>query len=193
MQEITAEEVLTFLSNYCVGQSQGMRAKDLIEAISKHHSSDSRERKLREIITMLRDEGYPICATPERGYWWAETPDEVMGICKWFHVRAVSSLRVISRLKKTLPRLTGQMAIPGINLSAASPKVKHKNYSRPVQISCVTHIPEELHGICREYVEQHQEMDFDKLCAAALASFLFQEGLLEAGNLYWEIVGEEEK
>ena len=44
-----------------------MNSKQLAEYIGLN------ERDVRLLIQKLRDDGYPICATPEQGYWTART------------------------------------------------------------------------------------------------------------------------
>ena len=38
------------------------------------------ERDIRHIVQWLREDGYPICASPNKGYWVAQTPEEISSI-----------------------------------------------------------------------------------------------------------------
>lgn len=40
------------------------------------------ERDIRHIVQWLREDGYPICASPNKGYWLAQTPDEISSIIR---------------------------------------------------------------------------------------------------------------
>lgn len=55
------------LLNFVPTEPTHMNSKQLAEYIGLN------SRDVRLIIQKLRDDGYPICATPEQGYWIART------------------------------------------------------------------------------------------------------------------------
>lgn len=70
------------------------------------------ERKLRDLVSALREEGIAICATPETGYYMAVTPAELEESCKFLHQRAMRSLVLASRMQQiSLPDLLGQLKL----------------------------------------------------------------------------------
>jgi len=89
-----------------IGESNGISADDLaVMAVVS-------PRKLREIITSLRDDGMPICGTPTSGYFIAETAEELQRTCSFLRMRALRSLYLEARLKKvSLATLLGQMRL----------------------------------------------------------------------------------
>ena len=56
-----------FLLNCIPKEPAHMNSKHLSEYIGLN------ERDVRLLVQKLRDDGYPICATPEQGYWIART------------------------------------------------------------------------------------------------------------------------
>ncbi|MBW4648931.1 MAG: DUF2811 domain-containing protein [Kastovskya adunca ATA6-11-RM4] len=183
MEEISPQLVITFLQSYCQGASKGMRGADLIEAMTKTLATPSKIRRLRHVVSELRDQGFAVCSTPETGYYWASSSEEINGVCKWLHCRAVTSLRIIGRLKRNVPALEGQLSLPIAALNPQIPQVSGVNYSRPVQISLVAHIPQELHQILKQYAEAHN-LDTNELYTQAIAAFLFQQGVLDVAEVY---------
>ncbi|MGK2897815.1 MAG: hypothetical protein ACSLE9_03905 [Burkholderiaceae bacterium] len=70
------------------------------------------ERRLRTLISELREQGIAICATPDTGYFMAVTPEELRESCKFLHARAMHSLRRASRMQQiSLPDLFGQLLL----------------------------------------------------------------------------------
>jgi hypothetical protein len=71
-------------------------------------------RKLRKLITDLRNEGYPICSTSGAeggGYYLASAGSELDDHCRRIHARAMRLLVMESRLRKmALPELMGQIS-----------------------------------------------------------------------------------
>ena len=81
------------------------------------------DRQLRTVITQLRDEGMPICGTPESGYFVAETPEELEATCSFLRTRALRSLQLEARMRKLpLGQLLGQMQLDLDNVPAINPK-----------------------------------------------------------------------
>ncbi len=89
-----------------IGAANGITA----EALS--HVIDAPERRLRQLVSELREEGVAICARPETGYFIAATPEELEECCAFLRSRAMHSLMLESRLRKIpLPDLLGQLRI----------------------------------------------------------------------------------
>lgn len=102
---MNAPELLNLLA-FHQGRDRGISAADLARVAGIH------ERKLRSLISELRENGTAICATPETGYFLAVTPEELGESCKFLHDRAMHSLRRASQMQKiSLPDLMGQLLL----------------------------------------------------------------------------------
>lgn len=67
-------------------------------------------RELRKLVSLMREDGEPIAATPETGYFIAETPDEIAVCCAFLRQRAMHSLRLEAQMKRiSLADLMGQL------------------------------------------------------------------------------------
>lgn len=110
MTQITESQVLTELSRH-IGRDNGIHVQDLVRHITGHTQVTSMlERRVRQLVTDLRMEGYHICAHPARGYFMAQTPEELAETCEFLYDRAMTSLMQISRMKQiSLPDLRGQL------------------------------------------------------------------------------------
>ena len=73
--------VRKWLNEFCVGAANGINAKELAR-------SDCTERKLRNTISKARKEGHPICGTPETGYFYPATREELTPTLSWLRNRA---------------------------------------------------------------------------------------------------------
>lgn len=101
----TPSNALAVLSHH-VGAGNGITAAALARELNVS------TRQLRGMISDLRDDGVAICASPETGYFIAETAEELEITCQFLHARAMHSLVLISRLRKVpLPDLLGQMKL----------------------------------------------------------------------------------
>lgn len=111
--QITPEQVLTELQHH-VGKANGVHVREMVRRITGQAAmSEPLERKVRDIVTELRKEGRPICATPSAGYFMAETPEELDETCTFLHDRAMTSLAQVSAMKDvSLPDLRGQLRLP---------------------------------------------------------------------------------
>ena len=70
------------------------------------------ERRLRSLISELREQGTAICGTPETGYFLATTADELDESCRFLRHRAMRSLQLEARMRKiSLPDLLGQLKL----------------------------------------------------------------------------------
>lgn len=102
---MTSAELLNLLAAH-QGQDRGISAADLAQVAGID------ERRLRSLISELRDAGTAICATPKTGYFLAVTPEELGESCKFLHDRAMHSLRRASQMQKiSLPDLMGQLLL----------------------------------------------------------------------------------
>jgi hypothetical protein len=109
---ITPEKVLLILQEN-QGSKHGLRAKDLVELATGKTSTPSEERYLRQVVSALRIQGFPILATPERGYYWPTDVKEIKTACLWLRKRAMTHLWMVSKLKRFgIPILTGQLSLP---------------------------------------------------------------------------------
>lgn len=71
------------------------------------------ERLLRAHVNTLRNEGHHICAHPARGYFIAETAEELTNTCEYLYDRAMTSLQQIAAMRRvSLPDLRGQLKLP---------------------------------------------------------------------------------
>jgi biotin operon repressor len=92
------------------GRENGTGVKQLAAALS------AKERHVRQLISDLREDGQPICGTPQDGYFLAETAEELTETCDFLRSRAMHSLSLESKLRKIpLANLIGQ--IGQLNLS----------------------------------------------------------------------------
>ena len=71
-----------WLNEFCVGAANGISAKDLARLI------DCTERKLRNTISNACKEDTPICSTPETGYFYPATREELTPTLSWLRNRA---------------------------------------------------------------------------------------------------------
>jgi serine kinase of HPr protein (carbohydrate metabolism regulator) len=102
---VNATAMLNLLA-FHQGRERGIKAFDLAQV------AGVTERKLRDLVSELREEGIAICATPETGYYLAVTPEELQESCKFLHDRAMRSLVLASRMQKiSLPDLLGQLKL----------------------------------------------------------------------------------
>lgn len=109
---ILRAQVLEALSRH-VGKANGVRIDRLVAEITGLLlPSEGNERKVREIVSELREQGVAICARPETGYFIAETPEELEESCQFLRSRAMHSLTLESKLRKIpLPELLGQLRL----------------------------------------------------------------------------------
>lgn len=89
-----------------IGAEKGISA----EALS--HLLDVPERRVRQLVSGLREDGIAVCARPETGYFIASNADELDECCAFLRSRALHSLRIESRLRKVpLVDLLGQLRL----------------------------------------------------------------------------------
>ena len=81
-----------------------MNSKQLAEYIGLN------ARDVRLIIQKLRDDGYPICATPEQGYWMARTSldmDDTMSKLKAHIKNSIDTYNSLVESQNSLKRKEG--------------------------------------------------------------------------------------
>lgn len=99
------------------GRNRALGSGALFEAVYGVAPADKIRdtRKLRELITAMRKEGYPICSTSDAeggGYYLASAASELDDHCKRIHARAMRLLVMEARLRKmSLPGLVGQISM----------------------------------------------------------------------------------
>jgi len=109
--EITPDTVLAVLSTL-EGRDAGLRVGELVEAITGEESTKQHERHLRHAITELRMRGHPVCATPEDGYFWGVTPEEVWDTVRNLTRRSLTGLTQASRMTgRSVQELAGQLQL----------------------------------------------------------------------------------
>lgn len=109
---ITPEQVLIILQDN-KGAKNGLRAKDLVELATGEPGTPSDERYLRQVVSALRIQGFPVLSTPEKGYYWPVEAGEILANCEWLKKRAMTHLWMVSKLKRFgIPMLSGQLTLP---------------------------------------------------------------------------------
>ena len=102
----TRDDLLVVMARH-VGQANG------ITAVALAHMLDVPERRVRALVTEAREDGVAIAATPESGYFIAQTPEELEMCCAFLRSRAIHSLTLEARLRKiSLLDLLGQLRLP---------------------------------------------------------------------------------
>jgi len=114
---ITLDRVLDVLSRH-VGALSGCSIEQLTYEVTRacgmshYPTSEGEQRKVRKIVSELREAGIAVCAHPKTGYFIAETAGELEACCNFLRSRAMHSLTLESRLRKiALGELLGQLRI----------------------------------------------------------------------------------
>lgn len=103
----TAARLMLHMSTHHKGASNGVRARELAAALCIGG------RHLRRAVSAAREEGAPICARPETGYFLAQTPVELREAAAFLEHRALTSLHLLARMRGvSLPQLLGQLSLP---------------------------------------------------------------------------------
>ncbi|MGD1939876.1 MAG: DUF2811 domain-containing protein [Leptolyngbyaceae cyanobacterium] len=188
LQKITPETVLAALRTQ-QGKQNGLAAAELTHQLCGE-KRPYLVRHLREVIMQLRDRGWPICATPEHGYWWAANTDELLAVVDYHKARALASLRQGSRQKRFgIPALEGQGQLFDPELSTPG----RDEHPEIVPGLLVGEIPEELHDALQGWLDQHPDWDMDRVAAAALGLLVMQNGDQAAGRIYIDAMFQEKK
>lgn len=111
-REITPEAVLEALLRR-VGPANGASAKQLASEVLGTFAEPNDERRLRQVIEQLRNDGHAVCATPEEGYHHAANAVDLNRTCVYLTKRAVTTLRQVAAMKRVaMPDLYGQLGLP---------------------------------------------------------------------------------
>lgn len=117
---ITPDDVLAVMPR---GRAKGVTVAQLAVAVAdlqarrqarygSLHAGPAAQRKIRAAVESLRRDGHPICATPEDGYFLAETDEELSSTLAFLRSRAMTSLVQIAQLRRvSLPTLMGQLQL----------------------------------------------------------------------------------
>lgn len=104
--EITKDQLLALLAAH-IGRARGVGAQAIADALG------CRKRQVRHLVTALRMDGRAVCGHPSAGYFMAETDEELEQTLRYLRDRAMTSLALESRLRKTsLADLLGQLRLP---------------------------------------------------------------------------------
>jgi biotin operon repressor len=57
------------------------------------------KRGIRAVVTVLRQEGYPICSS-NAGYWYSTDPDDIRKTANRLEAQAVNMMRAVEGLRK---------------------------------------------------------------------------------------------
>lgn len=92
------------------GQANGVPAAQLAREIGLTDAAGL--RRLRHLVSELREQGHAICAQPKTGYFVPVTPEELQQSCAWLEHRAMHSLVLLSKMRNVaLPELLGQLKL----------------------------------------------------------------------------------
>lgn len=101
----TENELLTVLSGH-IGRDNGARVEVLATTLKVT------ERRVREFVSQLREQGYAVCGHPTTGYYMASKSSEIEETCQFLRARAMHSLHLEAKMRKiSLPDLIGQMKL----------------------------------------------------------------------------------
>lgn len=99
----TRHDLAAVMVHHC-GKDKGISAKALALAL------DVPERRIRHLVTELREDGMAICGHPATGYFVATTPEELKETMEFLKDRAMHSLNLASKLGNIpMPDLIGQL------------------------------------------------------------------------------------
>lgn len=108
---LTPSAILEVMRGH-IGKAQGIGITGIVQAATQSCSTTGAERQCRRIISELREQGIAICGKPSTGYYIAANQAELEECCQFLRSRALTSLRLESRLRKmALPDLIQQLRI----------------------------------------------------------------------------------
>lgn len=112
-QVIHASDVLRALTRH-IGKHNGASVDQLVTEITGDTVRDKyAERRVRDAVVHLRNEGHHVCAHPSSGYYMAATPEELEETCAFLIERAMTTLKQVAAMKRiSLPDLRGQLHLP---------------------------------------------------------------------------------
>lgn len=107
---INPDAVLAVLKGR-IGAINGITAADLVKELTGD-ASPADQRRLRDCVVLLRNQGHAVCALPEAGYFMAANSDELNRTCRFLLGRAQTGLQQIAAMKnKAVPDLAGQLGL----------------------------------------------------------------------------------
>ncbi|WP_287128756.1 DUF2811 domain-containing protein [Candidatus Cyanaurora vandensis] len=174
---LTTECVLAVLESRRDRKLAGLTATELVRAAVGCAPGPDETRQLRKIIAMLRLQGQAIAACPTKGYYLADSPEALLTGINYLRGRALHSLKQISRQRRVLKELAGQLRL------GLDPKTTALN-KEIAMTSVLAEIPDELHTQVTAWLGENQEWDETRLYQAALAMFLMQHGVPNVGRTY---------
>lgn len=112
LRDINPDTVLEALSRR-IGPANGATVRQLASEILGTPSDAADERVLRQAIMKLRQDGHPVCATPDEGYHHAANAADLQRTCLHLTQRAMTTLEQVAAMKRvSLPDLYGQLELP---------------------------------------------------------------------------------
>ncbi|MGA0569614.1 hypothetical protein ACO2Q9_02715 [Variovorax sp. VNK109] len=97
--DIRKDHVLEALQRH-VGRENGVHMRDLVGRIlNTVLVTEAHERKVRELITDLRNDGHHICAHPGSGYYMAANAKELEDTCRFLLERSQSTVDQVCRMR----------------------------------------------------------------------------------------------
>lgn len=112
LNEITPFTVLQALRRR-VGPANGATVRELATEILGTPSDAGDERRLRQVIEQLREEGHPVCATPDEGYHHAADAADLERTLMFLVKRIEGTARKVARMRGiAAPDLYGQFGLP---------------------------------------------------------------------------------
>lgn len=106
-------KALSILSKH-IGKHNAISMPVLYEKVFEERPETviSGTRKLRTLITELRNQGEPICSSTDGGYYLAAVGSELNDYCDRMEHQAIRKLRIVSKIKKmTVQELCNQLNI----------------------------------------------------------------------------------
>ena len=138
-----AQRLVEFLAQNCRGRERGIRARELAPIVFGSTGATA-ERLLREVVNKLRASGYPICAHPTYGYWWAADVEEIDRAAAWLRVRGLEHLRQESRLRRLGPAYLEPRQGELIESPIQIPPLESGRYVGPPNDPALISIPDSL-------------------------------------------------
>jgi hypothetical protein len=172
MQAYTPSDLAEYLYSSCYGCANGQSAIEIVEALTQCRSTAAAERRLRKAITLLRDqESHPICGTPATGYYYASTAEELEQSLEFLRSRALTSLRLLGKLKRRcLAALFGQTDL-GLDLPLPPPLPPVEQWDL---VGCPIRMPREIYGAV---LAAAKDESFSRFIATAAAQRLLLLGV----------------
>lgn len=190
--KITPQRIIEILTENCRGRTNGLTAGEVVELATNVRTTKSLERVLRQVITGLRDRGYPICAHPTDGYFWADTPEDIDATRAFLRSRALTSMRQAAKLRRLAqPVLAGQQLLE-VGAEPEPPEVEIRNYAQAPPIACEIEIPEILYQRIQAFLDEHPHWSQGRMVTIALAQYLALDGEPVALELYSQLIEEGE-